>query len=302
MCSKHQDFYGEYAIIKAQKYFWIHLGVFGIRDLGVLTVSLAYIEDNIKNDISQEDIASSCFCSLSHLQKLFRYVFRISVGDYITRRRMTSAARDLLAGASVLDTAMNYQYNSPEVFSRAFVKVWNTTPSNFKHTRKFAGIFPKLILITEGDCNMNRRKFDMTELYDYIRAKEGKFVLSFDIAGLHAVNTEKGRAAGDKIIAECLRRIDEQTDDGMLLCRIGGDEFALFTEFTEEKSVEAFAEKVLAQNGKTVLCGSENIPVSMRVGAMKLAQKTKYGELFTRLSEEVCRASEDIGKCGFVKT
>ena len=291
--------------MESQKYFWIHLEVFGIRDLGVLTVSLAYIEDNIKNEISQEDIASACFCSLSHLQKLFRYVFRISVGDYITPRRMTLAARDLLAAASILDPAMNYQYNSPEVFSRAFVKVWNTTPSNFKHTRKFTGIFPKLILNTEGDCkmnNLNRRKFDMSELYDYIRAKEGKYVLSFDIAGLHAVNTEKGREAGDKIIAECLRRIDEQTDDGMLLCRIGGDEFALFTDFTEEKAVEAFAEKILSQNGKTVTCGSENIPVSMRVGAMKLAEKTKYGELFTRLSEEVCRASEDIGKCGFVKT
>ncbi len=149
---------------------------------------------------------------------------------------------------------------------------------------------------------MNRRKFDMTELYDYIRAKEGKFVLSFDIAGLRAINTDKGRSAGDKIIAECLRRIDEQTDDGMLLCRIGGDEFALFTEFTEKKDVETFAEKILSQNGKTVTCGNENIPVSMRAGAMKLAQKTKYGELFTRLSEEVCRTSEDIGKCGFVKT
>lgn len=305
LCSKHQDFAWNYVIIKSQKCFWIHSGVFGIRDLGVLTVSLAYIEDNIKNEILQEDIASACFCSLSHLQKLLRYVFHISVGDYITRRRMTLAARDLLAGASVLDTAMNYQYNSPEVFSRAFAKVWNTTPSNFKHTRKFTDIFPKLTLNTEGDCNMSnlsRRKFDMTELYDYIRAKEGKYVLCFDVAGLLAVNIQKGRAAGDKVIAECLRRIDEQCDDSMLLCRIGGDEFALFTDFTEEKAVEDFAAKILAQNGKTVPNGTDNIPVWMRAGAMKLAQKTKYGELFTRLSEEVCRASEDIGKCGFVKS
>jgi len=272
-----------------------------IRDLGVLTISLAYIEDNIRNEISQEAIASACFCSLSHLQKLFRYVFRISVGDYITRRRMTLAARDLLAGTSVLDTAMDYQYNSPEVFSRAFFKVWNTTPSNFKHTRKFTGIFPKLTLITEGDSYMDRKKFDMTELYDYIRAKEGKYVLCFDVAGLHTVNAEKGRTAGDKVIAECLRRIDEQCDDSMLLCRIGGDEFALFTDFTGENDVEKFAEKVLCQNGMTVLCGSENLPVSMRAGAMKLIDKMKYGELFKRLSDEVCRTSQDIGKCGFMK-
>ena len=224
---------------------------------------------------------------------------------YITRRRMTLAARDLLAGASVLDTAMNYQYNSPEVFSRAFVKVWNTTPSNFKRTRKFTGIFPKLALIAEGDCtmsNLNRRKFDMTELYDYIRAKEGKYVICFDIAGMETVNVEKGRAAGDMVIAECLRRIDEQCNDSMLLCRIGGDEFALFTDFTEEEAVADFAAKVLCQNGGTVVCGPENIPVSMRAGAMKLTEKIKYGELFTRLSDEVCRVSQDIGKCGFVKT
>lgn len=276
--------------------------MFGIRDLGVLTVSLAYIEDNIKNGISQEDIASACFCSLSHLQKLFRYVFSISVGDYITRRRMTLAARDLLAGASVLGTAMDYQYNSPEVFSRAFVKVWNTTPSNFKRTRKFSGIFPKLTLNTEGDTMMNRRKFDMTELYDYIRTKVDRCALCFDIANLHAVNTEKGRAAGDKVIAECLRRIDEQCDDSMLLCRIGGDEFALFTDFTEEKAVTDFAAKILSQNGQTVSCGEDDIPVSMRAGAMKLKKDIRWGELFTRLSNEVCRACEDIGKCGFVKS
>jgi len=84
--------------------------------------------------------------------------------------------------------------------------------------------------------------------------------------------------------------------------RIGGDEFALFTDFTEEKDVGEFAAKILSQNGKTVLCGIDSIPVSMRAGAMKLAQKTKYGELFTRLSDEVCRASQEIGKCGFVKS
>ena len=44
-----------------------------------------------------EQVAEACFCSKSGLEKLFRNVNHLSVHDYVVRRRMSLAARELLA-------------------------------------------------------------------------------------------------------------------------------------------------------------------------------------------------------------
>ena len=60
-----------------------------------LAAALEYVEQNLTSDFSQEKCARYACCSLSGLQKLFRSVFRRSVGDYVARRRLTAAAREL---------------------------------------------------------------------------------------------------------------------------------------------------------------------------------------------------------------
>lgn len=63
--------------------------------LTALAAALEYVEQNLTSDFSQEKCARYACCSLSGLQKLFRSVFRRSVGDYVARRRLTAAAREL---------------------------------------------------------------------------------------------------------------------------------------------------------------------------------------------------------------
>ena len=70
-------------------------------------------------------------------------------------------------------------------------------------------------------------RFDISELYDYIRGKKGTYMLSFDISHLTPINSNYGSEAGDKVILEGLRRIDAECAEGMLMFRIGGDEFTL---------------------------------------------------------------------------
>ncbi|MBP1544657.1 MAG: helix-turn-helix transcriptional regulator, partial [Oscillospiraceae bacterium] len=83
-----------------------------------LTDALEYIESRLSDEISQEECARAACCSLSGLQKMFRYVFHRSVGDYITRRRLSKAAKDLQTGElSVLEIAMKYGYGSAEAFT-----------------------------------------------------------------------------------------------------------------------------------------------------------------------------------------
>ena len=95
----------------------------------IFTTALDYIEHNLCSEFTQEDIAAVCYCSLSALQKLWRYATHTSLKEYISKRRLTNAGIDLLnTDMTVIDIAMKYQYNSHEVFTRAFTKQWGVAP------------------------------------------------------------------------------------------------------------------------------------------------------------------------------
>ena len=102
-----------------------------MSNIELLTTALSFLEDNLTEKITTEDVAKACYCSKSTLEKLFRCVNNISVRDYIIRRRMTKAAKLLLTNKelSILDVALEYGYNSNEAFTRAFKQVWNCKPS-----------------------------------------------------------------------------------------------------------------------------------------------------------------------------
>lgn len=258
----------------------------------ILSQALDYIEENLTVGITPEMCAEKCCYSVSNLQKMFRYTFQIGIGDYISRRRLTNAARDLIGtDCSVLDIALKYGYNSHEVFTRAFARLWGITPSKFRQNRKgcgFSEIFPKLdeprTVIDEGGniVMTSKKRFDVSHLYDFIRERSGKYVICFDMVRLMYINDTYGRSAGDIGIAECLRRIDESAGENMLPIRIGGDEFVLITDFSDIESAESVAEKILAQNGNSVKCGNNDIEIAMRVGYTTIPENSRidYNKLF----------------------
>lgn len=260
-----------------------------MKNLNILTDALGYIESNLCNEISQNDIAKNCYCSLSNLQKLFRYVFHESVGEYVAKRRLTSAARDLHnTDMTVLEVAVKYCYNSAEVFTRAFTKLWHITPSRFRKEWSFSGIYPKFDFEFDEGANIMpiKKKYDISELYDYLKSNVNTYVLSFDMVQLMPINENYGHEAGDKAILESLRRIDENCGENMLMFRIGGDEFVLVSGYENRDDVAELASKILAHNGETISHNGIDIPVSLRVGAMKIKGKNvRYGELFTKLVE-----------------
>lgn len=270
-----------------------------MKNFYILTDAIKYIEDNLCNEFHLEDVADSCYCSLSSLKKLFAYVFHMGLKEYISKRRMTIAAHDLLnSDLSITEIAMKYQYNSPEVFTRAFSKVWGTTPSAFKKQWRFCGIFPKILFEYDGGNLMSRRNVDLSELYDLLKNRADHYVLCFDIRNLMPINHNYGREAGDKAILECLRRIDSLSDESCILFRIGGDEFALVTELTEAKEAEALANRILALNGQVITHNNIEIPIGMRAGGIKIADKNvRYKDLYSNLYQAIEATYENPECC-----
>ena len=61
----------------------------------ILTESINFIERNLCEPITRKDISNHCYVALSTLEKLFRYALGTSIKSYISRRRMTQAAKDI---------------------------------------------------------------------------------------------------------------------------------------------------------------------------------------------------------------
>lgn len=277
-----------------------------MKNFCIFADAVNYIEENLCDEIKQNDIAAACCCSLSSLQKVWRYCTHTSLKEYISKRRLTRCAEDIIGTDMTLtEIAMKYQYNSPEVFTRAFKRLWGISPSKFKYERHQAGIFPKIIP-DEGGLKGERhmgRKVDITELYNELKENRDCYVLCFDLVGLDKINKGIGRKAGDGAITEAFRRIDEMAGEDMMVFRIGGDEFAAVTGLTEKAAVEEAADKVIRQNGNPISCEGKDIPVAVRAGAMKLSEICKgnirYNELFDSL-QNVINNSLNAEKVSFI--
>ncbi len=94
--------------------------------------AIDYIEDNITEKLNINDIANRSFSSPYHFQRMFGILCGYTVGEYIRYRRLTLAGAEISGGAKVIDTAIKYGYESPDSFTKAFVRFHGITPSQAK--------------------------------------------------------------------------------------------------------------------------------------------------------------------------
>lgn len=144
------------------------------------------------------------------------------------------------------------------------------------------------------------RRVDITELYRELQETDhDSYVLCFDVVNFDSVNKNFGRKAGDAALTEIFHRIDSAAGDNMTAFRIGGDEFAMVTGLSDTKEVEETAQKVIGLNGQSVTADGNEIPLSVRVGALKLGKRGSrhitYSELFDRM-QSVLDETRDTGK------
>ncbi len=95
----------------------------------------AWVEQHLTEPLRVEEMAAAAGYSLFHFSRLFNGLVQQPPYEYLLRRRLCEAARMLQkTDARAIDAAMQYQFNSPEVFSRAFVRVIGVTPSAWRQS------------------------------------------------------------------------------------------------------------------------------------------------------------------------
>ena len=93
-----------------------------------------YIEEHITDELDYGEIAKQAMCSPYYFQKIFGIMCGFTVGEYIRNRRLALAGSELSkSNIKVIDAALKYGYETPESFTRAFVKFHGITPSEVKN-------------------------------------------------------------------------------------------------------------------------------------------------------------------------
>lgn len=113
--------------------------------------AIQYIEDNLTENLDIENIAAKAYVSPFYFQKIFNVLCGFTVGEYIRNRRLTLAAEELsYFDIKVIDAAVKYGYDSPDSFTRAFMKFHGISPSAAKKKgakiKSFAPLKIKLTL------------------------------------------------------------------------------------------------------------------------------------------------------------
>lgn len=92
--------------------------------------AIQYVELNLTNKITTEDISKAVYTSGAHFQRIFHLVTGITLGEYVRNRRLSLAGRDLrLQRGKITEIAMKYQYDTSESFSKAFSRFHGIKPS-----------------------------------------------------------------------------------------------------------------------------------------------------------------------------
>ncbi|MDZ4683725.1 MAG: AraC family transcriptional regulator [Planctomycetaceae bacterium] len=92
-----------------------------------------FIQQHLDEDLTLERLAEVAGYSPYHFHRIFRGQVGERTDDYVRRLRMEQAAHSLrYRQRSVLDVALDSGYGSHEAFTRAFVRTYGVTPSEYQ--------------------------------------------------------------------------------------------------------------------------------------------------------------------------
>ena len=123
-----------------------------------ISKAIGYIEENITEELTIKDIAKQAMVSPFYFQKGFAMLCGFTVGEYIRCRRLALAGSELIStNKKIIEIALDYGYDSPDSFTKAFIRFHGTTPTSVRKgeamIKSFASLKIKLTL--EGGYTMN---------------------------------------------------------------------------------------------------------------------------------------------------
>ncbi|WP_313165230.1 helix-turn-helix domain-containing protein [Sedimentibacter sp.] len=97
----------------------------------IIKSGIIYIEQNLKTDITAEELANMAGYSVWHYHRLFVQSTGMSVSAYIGKLRLNRALNEIAGGRRAIDVALEYGFDTYAGFYKAFVRMYGGSPKNY---------------------------------------------------------------------------------------------------------------------------------------------------------------------------
>ena len=132
--------------------------------------AINFIESNLSQDIGADEVAQHINASNDYFQRTFQIVAGLSISEYLRNRRLTLAGQELKnTQIKIIDLAMQYAYDSPDSFTKAFTRFHGLTPSAARLSDGELKVFSPLSIdvYIRGGFNMERKIIPNIPEVDY---------------------------------------------------------------------------------------------------------------------------------------
>lgn len=123
------------------------------------------IESHLQESVTVAEMAESVSYSLYHFCRMFSKFTRHTPYDYLMRRRMTLAAREVITtGQKIVDIAFAYQFESHEGFTRAFQRMFGLPPVEARRQNRIP-VLRSLPRLTDAHLRYLEKYPDLTPVF-----------------------------------------------------------------------------------------------------------------------------------------
>jgi len=161
-----------------------------INSKDVIKACINYIEDNIYDKITLDEIALHVGISKYYLHRMFKSLTGESLMEYVQMRKLTSSLNELVnTNMRIIDIAMEYGFDHEQSYIRAFRKRFGCTPLKARNEQISIEIKEKINIdsivsvnnsITYKPFYVFKQKFNLVGTKYKIYSKSGD-----NIANLH---------------------------------------------------------------------------------------------------------------------
>ncbi len=145
----------------------------------------------------------------------------------------------------------------------------------------------------------NRRHFyiQAEHIFSHIQPPDTLAILMLDIDHFKQVNDRYGHAAGDVILRQLAKRINQKLRPTDILARYGGEEFVILLPRTSSEEAEQITKRIW-QAVKTKPFDSENrsIPITVSIGIAELSKEASDLDTLMRYADDALYHAKQTGR------
>lgn len=152
---------------------------------------LRYIDRHIKEDITPEMLADYLGYSFFHFCHIFSVWNDMPVASYIRKKRLSAAAESIRGGKRITDAALEYGFETPSGFSKAFKREFGISASEFRSKLKTyetekGGNEMKVEFVKKGEIKTVGYTFKPKDGGEIKIAENGAYWTQCDYSGMNA--------------------------------------------------------------------------------------------------------------------